>query len=111
MMDDIFRRMIRPVDARSKMGIMSRGENIYRGGFNSPSNIRSNPNMANRKPGNIFRPSSVNQLHVINDQTSGRKPGAGMMPVNQLTVKSNLGEMILGSLRASRNNSGFRKSS
>jgi hypothetical protein len=34
----IFSRLNRPVDSRSTQGILSRGKNVYRAGFHSPTN-------------------------------------------------------------------------
>lgn len=35
-MDSLFRRLVRPMDARGPRGVMSRGKPVYRGGFTSP---------------------------------------------------------------------------
>lgn len=35
MSDSIFRKLIRPMDARGMRGIMSRGRNVYPGGGNT----------------------------------------------------------------------------
>jgi hypothetical protein len=34
----LFARLNRPVDSRSQRGILSRGKNVYRAGFHSPTN-------------------------------------------------------------------------
>jgi len=37
----IFSRLNRPVDSRSTQGILSRGKNVYRAGFHSPTNKKT----------------------------------------------------------------------
>jgi hypothetical protein len=38
MSKSLFDRLNRPVDSRSKQGILSRGKNVYRAGFHNPTN-------------------------------------------------------------------------